>query len=278
VLKLAKLTWFDTHVHLQDKAFSKDRAQVFARAKKAGVDYILLATSYLEDSRQAVELALEYDHVYCSIGFHPHDSKRWNANSAQKLKNLYQKTATRAKKLGRANPIVAVGEIGLDHYRDLSPRNVQKQVYREQLLLAYELQLPVIIHEREAFQASYEMLRWAYEQGFLQKEPGVAHCFSGSWESAQLLMAMGFTIGLDGPVTFKNARKSKEIATKIPLEKLLIETDAPYLTPEPKRGKRNESSYLPYIGEEIAKLRAQDIAIIAKTTTENGKRVFSIKE
>lgn len=277
MLKLSNLTWFDTHCHLQDKAFAADRAQVFQRAKEEGVEYILLSTSYLEDSRAAAELALQYENVYCSMGFHPHDTKRWNANSAQKLKNLYQKTEIQAKKMDRANPIVAIGEIGLDYYRDLSPRNVQQQVFREQLLLAYELQLPVIIHEREAFQASYEILRWAYEQGFLQKEAGVAHCFSGSWESAQLMLALGFVIGLDGPVTYKNAKRPKEIARKISLDKLLLETDAPYLTPEPKRGKRNESAYLPYIGQEIATLRSEELKIIAEQTTANGKRVFNIK-
>ncbi|NLJ70348.1 MAG: TatD family hydrolase [Clostridiaceae bacterium] len=274
---MSNLTWFDTHCHLQDKAFAADRAQVFQRAKEEGVEYILLSTSYLEDSRAAAELALQYENVYCSMGFHPHDTKRWNANSAQKLKNLYQKTEIQAKKMDRANPIVAIGEIGLDYYRDLSPRNVQQQVFREQLLLAYELQLPVIIHEREAFQASYEILRWAYEQGFLQKEAGVAHCFSGSWESAQLMLALGFVIGLDGPVTYKNAKRPKEIARKISLDKLLLETDAPYLTPEPKRGKRNESAYLPYIGQEIATLRSEELKIIAEQTTANGKRVFNIK-
>lgn len=277
MLKLSKITWFDTHCHLQDNAFNADRDQTFQRAKDAGVEYILLSTSFLEDSRKAAEIALQYENVYCSMGFHPHDAKKWNANSAQKLKNLYQKAEIQAKKLDRANPIVAIGEIGLDYYRDLSPRNVQQQVFREQLLLAYELQLPIIIHEREAFQASYEILRWAYEQGFLQKEAGVVHCFSGSWESAQLILALGFVIGLDGPVTYKNAKRPKEIAREISLDKLLLETDAPYLTPEPKRGKRNESAYLPYIGQEIAALRSEDLAIIAEQTTANGKRVFNIK-
>ncbi|HZJ68689.1 MAG TPA: TatD family hydrolase [Candidatus Eisenbacteria bacterium] len=271
------VNWFDTHCHLQAGDFNNDRATVFKRAEEAGVKYILLSTSYLEDSRSAVDLALEYKNVYCSIGFHPHEAKRWNDSSADKLKKLYQKAGSKAKKLNRDNPVKAIGETGLDYYRDNSPRNVQKQVYREHILLAYELQLPLIIHERQAFQESYQVLRWAYENKFLLAEAGVAHCFSGSWESAQLLMAIGFSIGLDGPVTFKNAKRPKEIAKKIPLDKLLLETDAPYLTPEPKRGKRNESSYLPYIGEEIARLRQQDVATIAKETLKNGKRVFSIK-
>ncbi|NLJ94082.1 MAG: TatD family hydrolase [Clostridiaceae bacterium] len=274
---MAKTIWFDTHSHLQDKAFASDRDQVFQRAKDAGVEYILLATSNIEDSRVAAELALEHQNVYCSIGIHPQEAGRWDQKSAQFLKKIYRDIGKKAKRLGRDNPIKAIGEIGLDYHWDNDPREVQKFVYKEQIRLANELNLPVIIHEREAYQDSYDILEWAYNNGLLKDEPGVSHCFSGSWQGAQRLIKLGFTIGLDGPVTFKNARKAKEIAAKINLEKLLLETDAPYLTPEPYRGKRNESSYLPYIGKVVAELRNAKIEDIAKQTLINGKRVFSIK-
>ena len=271
------MKWFDTHCHLQDEAFEKDRKQVFDRAQAANVEYILLSTSFIEDAKEAANLALQYENVYCAMGIHPQEASRWDTNSADNLKKLYQQIGNKAKKLGRDNPIKAIGEIGLDYHWDNDPHELQKLVYKEQIRLAHELQLPIIIHERDAFQESYHILRWAYDNNLLMKEAGVCHCFSGSWESAQQLIKLGFLIGLDGPVTFKNARKAKEIASKIDLNKLLLETDSPYLTPEPHRGKRNESSYIPFIGQTIAALREEKIEMIAKRTLENGKRVFLIK-
>ncbi len=271
-----KIIWFDTHCHLQDEAFAEDRSDVFQRAEAANVQYILLATSSLADSKLAVELALEYRQVYCSIGYHPEAVNEWQENSVEELRELYLTTAAKAEQLGRDNPIKAIGEIGLDYYWDKSQIDLQKVMYKEQIKLAHELNLPLIVHERDAFQDSFEILKQAYEKGFLKTEAGVCHCFSGSIESAERLIQLGFLIGLDGPVTFKNAKRPKEVAAKVDLQKLVLETDSPYLTPEPNRGKRNESSYLPYIGQEIAALRNMSVQEIADQTRENGKRLFAI--
>ncbi len=274
---MADLIWFDTHCHLQDEAFQDDRSEVFNRARANGVSYILLAASNLEDSKEALELALAHENVYCAMGYHPQDALAWDENSKENLLKLYRQAEKRAKELKRDNPIRAIGEIGLDYHWDTTPRDLQKYIYEEQIRLAAELHLPLIIHERDAFADSFAILKNASENQLLLEESGVCHCFSGSSESAAEVIKLGFLIGLDGPVTFKNAKKSKQIAKEIDLSKLLLETDSPYLTPEPHRGKRNESSYLPYIGKVIAELRGQDPAEIAKQTTENAKRLFSIR-
>ncbi len=272
-----KLTWFDTHCHLQDEAFDKDREEVFLRAKEAGIKYILLSTSNYEDSKIAIDIALQNEGVFCAMGCHPQDVNTWNDDSVQNFRDLYEETAKRAEREGKDNPIKAIGEIGLDYHWDTSQKEKQKIVYQEQIKLAHELKLPLIIHERDAFQDSYQILQWAYQHELLAEEAGVCHCFSGSWESAELVIKLGFLIGLDGPVTFKNAKKPKEIAQRIDLNKLIIETDSPYLTPEPNRGKRNESAYIPHIGKVIAEIRNVEIRKIADVTTANGKRLFSVK-
>lgn len=273
---MAELVWFDSHCHLQDEQFAADRTEVFARARQQGIKYILLSTSNLADAEIALELAFSMPDVYCAMGFHPEDAQLFTHSSCADLKNLFHQAAKQAERLGRDNPIRAIGEIGLDYHWDTNPRDLQKFVYREQIRLASELELPLIIHERDAFADSFEILQWASKANLLLPEAGVCHCFSGSWESAQQVLQLGFLIGLDGPVTFKNAKKPKLIAKEIELEKLLLETDSPYLTPEPNRGKRNESSFLPFIGQTIAELREQDLALIAAQTTRNARRLFRI--
>ncbi len=270
------ISWFDSHSHLQDEAFDEDRDQVFARAKAAGVDQILLSTSFVEDAEIALKLAWQHEGLYSAMGLHPQEAMRWNDSYPDQMKELYHKAEKKAADLGRTNPIRAVGEIGLDYHWDTADRQTQDRVYRQQIYLAHDLGLPLIIHERDAFQDSYEILKWARKEGLLMELAGVCHCFSGSWEGAELLMDLGFMIGLDGPVTFKNGRKAKEIASKIDLEYLVLETDSPYLTPEPNRGKRNESSYLPYIGQFVADLRSEPVEKVAHQTKANAQRLFRL--
>lgn len=263
--------WFDTHCHIQEDDYNEDRHEVLRRAFDAGVRYITLATSNVADSEAAVELASRYRGVYASVGVHPHDAESWDDSSADRLKRLLE-----VKHADGSPVVVGVGEIGLDYYYDNSPREIQKTVYRRQLELAAEWELPVIIHERDAFADSYAILRQAAEDDLLRPVAGVCHCFSGSPESARLLTALGFYIGVDGPLTFKNARKAPEVVDSIIRERLVVETDSPFLTPVPFRGKRNEPARVVLVGQKVAEIWQTDEAEAARQTTENALRLYHI--
>lgn len=252
---------FDTHAHLDDGNFDADRDEMIRRAWDAGVAYIVNAGINLESSAESIRLAEKYDFIYAAVGIHPHDTGEAGPSYLEELEKM------------AAHPrVVALGEIGLDYYRDLSPRPVQRRLFREQLELAGKLNLPVIIHDREAHGDMLDILR---KEG--QGLPGgVMHCFSGSWEMAAECLAMGFYISFAGPVTFPNASRLKDIAARVPLDRLLVETDAPYLAPAPHRGKRNEPAHVNFVLEEIARLKGIDKAEMAKICTENGKRLFRI--
>lgn len=252
---------FDTHAHIAEEEYDLDREEVLERARGAGVLYINNVGYNLESSSRAIALAENNDMVYASVGFHPHNAAEAGQAYLGELKTM------------AAHPrVVALGEIGLDYYRDLSPRELQRKVFREQLSLARELTLPVIIHDREAHGELMGILR---ELG-LGPAGGVMHCYSGSWEMAQECMAMGFYISIAGPVTYQNASRLKDVAGRAPIDRLLLETDAPYLTPAPHRGKRNEPSYIAFTAAEIAALRGIEVEELAKTCTENGRRLFGI--
>lgn len=255
--------YFDTHAHLDDGRFKEDQDKVIMRAKDAGVSLIVNVGYNLISAKNTVELTKKYDFIYGAVGIHPHDAKDANDNVLSRIKNM-----TKEPK------IVAIGEIGLDYYYDNSPRDIQKRVFRRQIMLARELKMPIIIHDRDAHQDVFDIVKEekACEVG------GIFHCYSGSLEMAREVMKLGFYISFGGPVTFKNAHKLKEVAKEVPLDRMLIETDCPYLTPVPYRGKRNEPSYVLHTAKEIADIRGMNVDELAKITYENGKKVFGINE
>ncbi|MDD4541789.1 MAG: TatD family hydrolase [Eubacteriales bacterium] len=279
--------WFDSHSHLQDQAYDEDRQEVLERAAAAGVNRILLATSDLADSKNAYDLALTQNKgrlpcLYTSVGYHPHEASAWNADSGAEIAALIASDRAR-KKDGQENIIVAIGEIGLDYHYMHSPAEVQREVFGRQLELASRFDLPIIVHTRKATEDTLTILRAARRKGLLQRswgdsEIGVMHCYSDSVTVLPEFIAMGFMIGFDGPITFKNGADARAALSKTPMERLLLETDAPYLTPVPYRGKRNESSYLTYVGEKAAEIKEVSTAEMAQKTSENAMRLFRISE
>lgn len=257
------LVLVDTHAHLVDEAYNRDRKEVIERARAGGVVQIVNVGFDLDSSRNSVALAREYDFLYAAVGVHPHDAARVPAGYLDEL-----------GKLARDQKVVAIGETGLDYYRNLSPRPEQRRVFREQLALARELELPVIIHDRDAHGEVLEIFR----QDGLGPAGGVLHCFSGSWEMARECLRMGFYISLAGVVTYPKSTRLQSIAVNLPLERLLVETDCPYLSPEPRRGKRNEPVYVRYVLERIAQLRKMAAAELALLTAQNARRLFRLPE
>ncbi len=252
---------FDTHAHLNDEMFNEDRDEMILRARQAGVALIVNVGYSLASSRDSINLADRYDIIYAAVGIHPHDAAEAGPGYIEELEEM------------AAHPrVVAIGEIGLDYYRDLSPRPVQRRVFSEQMALAKKLEKPIIIHDRDAHGDLMDMLR----REKLGPAGGVMHCYSGSWEMARECLAMGFYISIAGPVTYSNAARLKDVAARVPRDRLLIETDAPYLTPAPYRGKRNEPAHILYTAEEIARLREMEIEDLGKMCAENGRRLFRI--
>ncbi|OPX85150.1 MAG: putative deoxyribonuclease YcfH [Pelotomaculum sp. PtaB.Bin104] len=252
---------FDTHAHLDFEDYDTDRDEMIGRARAAGLIYIVNVGFELDSSRKAVQLAEKYDLIYAAVGVHPHEAGNVPPDYLEQLELL----AGHPK-------VVALGEIGLDYFRDRSPRPEQHKVFRGQLALARKLNLPVIIHDREAHGDIMDILQ--------QEDPfsagGVIHCYSGSWEMAQQCMKLGFYISIAGPVTFNKSNKLKDVATRLPLDRLLIETDSPFLTPVPYRGKRNEPAFVQYTAAEVAALKKLDSAELAKICTENGRTLFRL--
>ncbi|MEW6663267.1 MAG: TatD family hydrolase [Bacillota bacterium] len=253
----------DTHAHLNDKEFKNDLPLVLERAGQMGITHILNVGYNLEASRQSVRLAETYPNVYAAVGFHPHDAKNFSSAALEEL-----------RKLAKGCKVLAIGEMGLDYFRDLSPRPVQQEAFRQQIALAREMKLPIIVHDRDAHADTVALLR----QEKAAEVGGVMHCFSGSWEMARQCLNMGFYISLAGPVTYKNAHTPKEVARLVPLDRLLIETDAPYLTPEPHRGKRNEPAYVLAVAKQIAEIRKVSLQELAAATTANAKRLFGFQD
>jgi len=250
----------DSHAHLDNERFNDDRLEVITRCGQE-LQAVINVGYDLESSRRSIRLAEEYPFIFAAAGIHPHDAKGAPGDYLEQLKEM----AGHPK-------VVAIGEIGLDYYYDLSPRDIQQQVFREQLLLAKELQLPFIIHDRDAHGDIMQVLRE------LQPYPagGVMHCFSASWEVAWECIKMNLYISLAGPVTFANAGKLKDIAVKVPIDRLLVETDCPYLTPVPFRGKRNEPAYVRHVARHIAELRGMNAGELANITAQNTIRLFQL--
>jgi TatD DNase family protein len=251
----------DTHAHLNDSRFDRDREQVIDRCMDDGLVCIINAGSDISSSIKSIDLARRYGPIYATVGIHPHDAKTADQNSIDILRPL-----------ARKEKVVAVGEIGLDYHYDFSPREQQKKVFRDQLGLAREMKLPVVIHDREAHNDTVRILKEERASDI----GGVMHCFSGSKEMAKECMDMGFYISIAGPVTFDNARRAKEVARYIPLDKLLIETDSPYLTPVPFRGKRNYPGYVRYVAEEICRLKGIELDALIEQVAVNVKKLFNI--
>ena len=251
--------YFDSHAHYDDESFDEDRYELIEAMREKGVDFIVNAAADLTSCETGIALAEKYPFIYCSIGVHPHDVKSLKEEDLEKLK----KWAIHKK-------VVAIGEIGLDYYYDSSPREAQREWFKKQLLLAKELNLPVIIHSRDACQETFDLIM---ESGVKE---GVIHCFSGSHELAKEYVKKGFYIGIGGALTFKNAKKTVKVVETIGIENILIETDAPYLTPVPHRGKRNDSSYLQYVVEKIAEIKEMTPDEVASITCQNAKTLFRI--
>lgn len=251
---------FDTHAHYDDESFDADRDAVLTALPEQGVGLILNPGCDVESSRKAVRYAAAYPHVYAAVGIHPENCGGCTAGDLDAIRALAQLPKT-----------VAIGEIGLDYYwAENPPRDFQQQVLRQQLALARELALPVIIHDREAHADTLAIVRE------FPGVTGVFHCFSGSPEMARELLKMGWYLGFDGPVTYKNARRAPEVAAVTPLDRMLIETDSPYMTPVPYRGRRNNSGYVHLVAEKLAEWKGVTPEEMARVTTENGKRLFRI--
>ncbi|WP_078429498.1 TatD family hydrolase [Alkalihalobacterium alkalinitrilicum] len=252
---------FDTHVHLNAEQFEEDRAEVIKRAQEEGVEYMVVVGFDEKTIRGALEIAEENKKIYAAVGWHPVDAIEMTDQHLHWLEEL----ASHPK-------VVALGEMGLDYHWDKSPKDIQKDVFRKQIRLAKKVNLPIIIHNREASQDIVDILK-EEEAG---KVGGIMHCFSGSVEIAKACLEMNFHISFGGPVTFKNAKKPKEVAVEVPLDRLLIETDCPYLSPHPYRGKRNEPAYVSLVAQQIADLKGMSLEQLAKQTTENAKKLFNI--
>ena len=251
---------FDTHAHLDDRAFDEDRAQLLADLPNQGLELVMNPGCSLASSRNVVKIARENDYVYAAVGSHPDVADEVNEAVIQEYRELC-----------KLNPKVkAIGEIGLDyHYEDI-PRDIQMKAFRMQMELARELKLPVIVHERDAHEDGMAVVRE------FSDVTGVFHCYSGSAEMARQLVDKGWHIGFTGVLTFKNARKAVEVAASIPLDRIVLETDCPYMAPEPFRGKRNDPSKLFRMAEKLAEIRGLSVEEIHAITLENGKKLYRI--
>ena len=251
---------FDTHAHLNDEAFDEDREQLLSGLAEKSVGLVMNAGCSLASSREVVEMAKQYPWLYAAVGSHPDAADEVNESVLEEYRKLCKLN----------DKVKAIGEIGLDyHYEDI-PREIQQKAFRLQMELARELNLPVIVHERDAHEDGMAIVREFPEV------TGVFHCYSGSAEMARQLVDMGWYIGFTGVLTFKNARKAVETAASIPLDRIVLETDCPYMAPEPFRGKRNDPGYLYRMAEALAQIRGITPEEAAAATTENGKRLYRI--
>lgn len=252
---------WDTHAHLDDPRYQEDFEQVLENMKKAQISRVTNIGYDLPSSQNSVELAHRYDFIYAAVGVHPHDAEGVSADTWETLLQL-----------AKDKKVIGWGEIGLDYYRDLSPRSIQQKIFIEQIELANEAGLPIIIHDRDAHG---DLLKIVKEHP--PKHGGVFHCYSGSWEMAKVVLNLGFYLSFAGPLTFKNNRQTVEVAGKVPLDRFFVETDSPYLTPEPYRGKRNEPTYVRQVAAKIAELRELSLGEIAQQSFQNAQTLFKVE-
>ncbi|KIO64356.1 hypothetical protein B4166_0033 [Caldibacillus thermoamylovorans] len=253
---------FDTHAHLNAADFTDDLEEVIERAGNVGVSDIVVVGFDRPTIERTMELVEKYDHIYGCIGWHPVDAVDCTEEDLQWIEQLCKHPK-----------IVAYGEIGLDYHWDKSPKDVQQRLFREQIRLAKKLRLPIAIHTRDAMEDTVTILK----EEHAEEVGGIMHCFSGSVETARECMKMNFYISLGGPVTFKNAKRPKAVAKEVPLDRILIETDCPYLAPHPYRGKRNEPAYVKLVAEQIADIKGVPFKELAEATTKNAKLLFGIE-
>ena len=262
-------TLIDTHCHLDFERFDRDRDEVVARALAAGVERIVVPAIDKDNWSKVVALAEQYESVYAAVGVHPNAAAVWPNATA-----VWQDSWLGVlRDLAQHEKVVAIGEIGLDYYWDKSPAAIQKRALSMQLELAAELKLPVILHNRESSADLIDLLRHSSIAG--EPEAGVLHSFSADWKTAVSALDMGFYLGFTGPVTFKKADELRHLAARVPLDRILVETDAPFLTPHPYRGKRNEPAYVAYVAERLAALHGVETAEFAQQTTANAHRLFA---
>lgn len=257
---------FETHAHYEDKKFDPDRAELLRNMPGLGISPVVNVGSTIETTKQSIQLADDYSFIYAAAGIHPSEINELDENSMAWLKQQ-----------AKHPKVAAIGEIGLDYYweKDEEVREKQRYWFKKQLAVSKDTELPVIIHSRDAAKDTMEIMKGAYEAGI----KGVIHCFSYSEEIAQEYVGMGYFIGVGGVITFKNAKKLKEVVSKIPLKWILLETDCPYMAPEPYRGKRNSSVYLPFVVKEIARIKDVTEQEVIETTRENAYRMYwKIKE
>ena len=253
----------DSHAHIQGKEYAGEVEAVIARAREAGVGKIIAVggAGDISSNTEAIALARTFPDIYATVGMHPHDAKDVGEDELQKLKEL------------TSHPkVIAVGETGLDYYYDHSPREVQRRVFAEFIHLARETGLPIVVHERDAANDAAQLLRGEGEG----KIRGVIHCFTGNYEAACAYLDLGFYISFTGIITFKNADPLREVVRKLPLEKMFVETDSPYLTPMPYRGRRNEPAYVRYVAETVARIKGLSLEEVARVTTQNVQELFGV--
>lgn len=253
------MVFFDSHAHYHDEQFEADVDELLSSLPEKGVAYCVGPGVDAETSEKEISLAEKYDFLFAAAGIHPHEASKADENSFQRIEELLRHTKA-----------VAVGEIGLDYHYDFSPRDVQKAVFRRQLEIARKTGLPVIVHDREAHEDCFDIM-----SGYPDVR-AVFHCYSGSWEHAKRILNMGWYISFTGSITFKNARRVLETVINMPPDRIMIETDAPYMTPVPHRGKRNDSSYVRLVCEKVAELRGITAEEAACLTMENAMRFFGI--
>jgi len=251
----------DTHAHLDDEQFKDDTEEVIKRAFGAGICCIINSACNIKTTQAAVDLSEKWENIYATAGIHPHDSCEVGSEYLEKLREYLKHPK-----------VVALGEIGLDYYRDISPRDIQKKVFIEQLELAVEVKVPVVMHVRDAYSDILDIIK-KYSDFIPVK---VLHCYSGSAEMLKDLLAMGCYISVGGPVTYKNSKKLPEVIKSVPIDRLMVETDCPYLSPEPNRGKRNEPSYITSTVEKIAQIRNEDVSYIEYQTSVNAINAFRL--
>ncbi len=254
------LNLFDSHAHLDDEKFDIDRDETIKKIFDSGVSHFVNIGCDIESSKASIALTEKYDFIYATVGMHPHDSK-----------DMTEETLLELEQLAQHKKVVAIGEIGLDYYYDNSPRDVQQYWFKRQLELAEKLDMPITIHSRDAAADTMEILKSTTARGII-------HCYSGSPEMAKQYIDMGFYISFAGPVTYKNSKNAVETAKIVPSDRILIETDSPYLAPDGFRGKRNDSSLVRYVCEKLAEIKGVSFEEMSQTTYNNAKTVYRIKE
>lgn len=250
---------FDTHAHYDDEKFDIDRDEILLDLKNHDIGLVVNVGCDEKTSENSIKLAEKYDFLYATVGFHPHSAKEFDEKHYNILKNM-----------AKHKKVVAIGEIGLDYFYDNSPREIQKEVFAKQLSLANEIKMPVVIHDRDAHKDCLDIIKAN------KPEKLIYHCYSGSVEYAEILVKMGYKMSFGGAITFKNARVSREVIEKISIEHIMLETDSPYLTPTPHRGKRNDSRYLNLVAQTISEIKNISYQEVIDITTKNGKEFFGI--